>query len=76
MHNLDKQKRLRWRRKLSGILAVPARLRSPMCNKRLSGAGRWTSNDQAAEQRVYDAIMTMRNKNLPVSVQQLRALAI
>ena len=76
MHNLDKFKRLRWRRTLRQILALPANQRPAMCMRRVSGHRHLASNPLAAEQRIFDAVMAMRHRRLPVSMKQLRALAI
>lgn len=47
-----------------------------MCMRRINGQ-QWTaSNTQDAEQRIFDAVMAMRHRRLPVSMKQLRALAI
>ena len=76
MHNLDKHKRKRWRLTLRHILAQPADQRPAMCMKRVSGQ-RWSaSNTLDAEQRIFDAVMAMRHRRLPVTMKQLRALAI
>ena len=76
MHNLDKHKRKRWRLTLRHILAQPADQRPPMCMRRVSGQ-RWSaSNTLDAEQRIFDAVMAMRHRRLPVTIKQLRALAI
>jgi hypothetical protein len=76
MHNLDKIKRARWRRTLKEIAALPADQRPAMCMQRISGQ-RWSaSNTLDAEQCIFDAVMTMRHRRLPVSMKQLRALAI
>ena len=76
MHKLDKVKRARWRRTLRQITALPADQRPAMCIRRVSGQ-RWSaSNPLDAEQRIFDAVMAMRHRRLPVSMKQLRALAI
>ena len=76
MHNLDKLKRARWRRTLRQIAALPADRRPTMCMRRVNGQ-RWSaSNTLDAEQRIFDAVMAMRHRRLPVSMKQLRALAI
>ena len=76
MHNLDKHKRKRWRRTLNQIAALPAEERPAMCMRRINGQ-QWTaSNTLDAEQRIFDAVMTMRHRRLPVTIKQLRALAI
>jgi hypothetical protein len=47
-----------------------------MCMRRIHGQ-QWTaSNTLDAEQRIFDAVMAMRHRRLPVSMKQLRALAI
>jgi hypothetical protein len=76
MHNLDKYKRVRWRRTLEQILALPPGQRPAMCMRRVNGKLQPASNPLAAEQRIFDAVMAMRHKRLPVSMKQLRALAI
>jgi len=76
MHNLDKHKRKRWRRTLRDILALPENERPAMCTRRVNGQ-RWSAcNTLDAEQRIFDAVMTMRHKRVPVTMKQLRALAI
>jgi hypothetical protein len=76
MHNLDKFKRARWKRTIRQIAALPAEQRPAMCMKRINGQ-RWSaSNTLDAEQRIFDAVMAMRHRRLPVSMKQLRALAI
>ena len=76
MHNMDKFKRVRWRRTLKQIAALPAEQRPAMYMRRINGQ-RWSaSNTLDAEQRIFDAVMAMRHRRLPVSMKQLRALAI
>ena len=57
-------------------IAVCTSMGQHMCMRRVSGQ-RWpASNALDAEQRIFDAVMTMRHRRLPVSMKQLRALAI
>ena len=76
MHSLDKHKRKRWRRTLTHILAQPVDQRPAMCMRRVSGQRWLASNTLDAEQRIFDAVMAMRQRRLPVTIKQLRALAI
>jgi hypothetical protein len=76
MHNLDKHKRKRWRRTIRDILALPENERPAMCMRRVNGRLWSACNTLDAEQRIFDAVMTMRRKRLPVTMKQLRALAI
>ena len=76
MHNLDKIKRARWRRTLREIMALPANERPAMCMRRINGQQWSASNTLDAEQRIFDAVMAMRHRRLPVTMKQLRALAI
>ena len=76
MHNLDKHKRKRWRRTIRDILALPENQRPAMCMRRVNGRLWSACNTLDAEQRIFDAVMTMRRKRLPVTMKQLRALAI
>jgi hypothetical protein len=76
MYNLDKQKRTRWRRTLNCILSSPLSQR-PAMSMRRTGGQRWqATNTRLAEQQIFNAVMMMRHKRLPVSIKQLRALAI
>ena len=47
-----------------------------MCMRRINGQQWSASNTLDAEQRIFDAVMAMRHKRLPVTMKQLRALAI
>ena len=76
MHNMDKYKRSRWRRTLREIAALPPDQRPAMCTRRVNGQQWSASNTLEVEQRIFDAVMTMRHIRLPVSMKQLRALAI
>ena len=76
MHNVDKIKRARWRRTLRQIAALPAGERPPMCMRRINDQQWSASNTLDAERRIFDAVMAMRHKRLPVTMKQLRALAI
>jgi len=78
-YNLDKQKRYRWKQALSIRAALPTKQRPAMCAQRHYGQnGRnWAaSNPREVEQQIYDAVIGMRDRRLPVSMKQLRALAI
>ena len=76
MHNLDKVKRARWKRTLKQIMAMSDEQRPAMCMRRASGQ-RWpASHTLDTERRILDTVMGMRHKRLPVSMKQLRALAL
>jgi hypothetical protein len=76
MHNMDRKKRQRWGRTLVQIATLPTLQRPAMCMKRINGQ-RWSaSNELEVEQLIFNAVLEMRNKRLPVSMKQLRALAI
>lgn len=76
MYNLDKVKRARWQATLQSIAALPIEQRPAMCKRRISGR-QWTaSNSMEVERRIFDAVMALRHRRLPVSIKQLRALAL
>ena len=74
LHNLDKQKRKRWT--LASIATLPADKRPTMDMRRISGLGWQADNTEEVEQKIFDSVMAMRHKRLPVSLKQLRALAV
>ena len=75
-YNLDRQKRYRWRKTLDGLVTLPERERSPMHMRRVSGQRWLPTNALIVERKILDAVMAMRHKRLPVTMKQLRAVAI
>ena len=55
MHNMDHQKRKRWRRTLQKIAALPAEQRPAMCMRRINGQHWTTTHTLEVEQRIFDA---------------------
>jgi hypothetical protein len=75
LYNLDRQKRKRWRRTLRNIAAMPAKQRPPMDARRINAQVWLADNSKEVEQKIFDTVIAMRHRRLPVSLKQLRALA-
>ena len=58
------------------ITTLPPDQRPAMCARRVNGQRWLAGNTLDAEQLIFDAVMAMRHRRLPVSIKQLRALAI
>jgi hypothetical protein len=62
-------------RNIQSAAAFPISPRE-MCARRVNGQRWLAGNTLDAEQLIFDAVMAMRHRRLPVSIKQLRALAI